>query len=207
MKWTVIIPTLWRSVQTKELLHTLDVSDNIDEIVLIDNAQKLNDEHIESFSEKFTIIRPVSNVYVNPAWNMGVDISRNDNIVISNDDIVWNPQILNHIDEDTLIKSGIIGQSFNNYKIHDNSTNIPKIVPTKTRNFAWGCMMLIHKSNWKPIPEQLKVWYGDDWLIYKSGLNASKMDNVIIRGEIGTTSEKPEFSAINLNDQKEYNKL
>ena len=71
MKWSVIIPTLWKPKTFPELLERLQNEPCVDEILIIDNAphQKASVE----FGPKIIWLEQPQNIFVNPAWNLGVE--------------------------------------------------------------------------------------------------------------------------------------
>lgn len=205
MKWSVVIPTLWESDYIIKQLQTYILSNKIEDIVLIDNSRKYY-EKIPNIHQKITLIQPKENIYVNPAWNIGVELAQTDNIIIANDDVLWNLDILNYFTENNLKSFGIIGQSIKNY-VDGELTNVPNNNITVEFGVdeivSWGSLMFIHKSNWKPIPEILKIWYGDYWLVNKAGIPSSTMYNVEIGGAQHATNLSS-FSSIVNNDYRNY---
>ena len=91
-KFSVIIPTLWKSNRIHKLLSDLIKCQFVDEIILIDNAGKYF-EYYEAL-DKVKLIQVKENIYVSPAWNLGIKIAKNEHIAICNDDINFNPNIL-----------------------------------------------------------------------------------------------------------------
>jgi hypothetical protein len=45
------------------------------------------------------------------------------------------------------------------------------------RTEKWGSCIFFNKSDWDPIPDNLKIWAGDDWLFYRS-----KKENFALHG-------------------------
>ena len=84
-KFSVIIPTIWKSEYTMELLKRLSEHPAVAEIILIDNATKG-----DVIMDKVIHIKEVENTYVNPAWNKGVELAKYDYVTICNDDILFN---------------------------------------------------------------------------------------------------------------------
>ena len=106
-KFSIVIPTLWKSNRIGKLLFSLIECEFVDEIILIDNAGKFF-ENFEAL-DKVKLVQVKENIYVNPAWNLGVKIAKNNCIAILNDDINFNPNIFEVITEDILNQFGIIG--------------------------------------------------------------------------------------------------
>jgi hypothetical protein len=200
-KFSVIIPTMWYSDKIFKLLDNLESSPLVGEILLIDNNKGKRPAQIND-TDKITILEQSENIYVNPAWNLGVELSKFDNICISNDDLIWDVNVLPHILDN--IHIGIIGQACSNYD--RNSELNPKIEPMIGREWGWGCCFFIHKSNWKSIPSQLKIACGDDYLI-------REIPPYMISGlpleyeQISITSIKSEFFTIQENDLEQFKLL
>ncbi len=113
-KYSVVIPTLWKSNRIGKLLFDLIKCEFVDEIILIDNAGKFF-ENFEAL-DKVKLVQVEENMYVNPSWNLGVMVAKNDSIALVNDDINFNPNIFGVITKEILSEYGIIGQSEFNYK-------------------------------------------------------------------------------------------
>lgn len=206
-KFSVIIPTIWQSEYTIELIERYSDCKFIAEIILIDNASHFK----KSLNvPKLIHIKEPENTFVNPAWNKGVAISKCDYITISNDDILFDVnqyyEVLNQIIErQSLENIGIIGSHSDNYNIRENK--VPKIeVYNNPAGGGWGCLLSFHKKNWKPIPEQLKIWYGDNWIamIMRPIMQISGIN---IQTKMSTSSDLQEVRAVRDNDIIEWNKL
>lgn len=201
-KFSVIIPTMWYSDKIFKLLDNLESSPLVGEILLIDNNKGNRPAQINN-TDKITILEQSQNIYVNPAWNLGVELSKFDNICITNDDLVWDVEVLPFILDN--IHIGVIGQESSNWDINQKRLN-PKIERMPNRVWGWGCCFFIHKSNWKPIPPQLKIACGDDYLVKE--LPSFMVSGVPIEyHQISITSIKPEFFTIQQNDIEQYNLL
>ena len=92
MGWAVIIPTMWRSPLTIPLLASLSESPHVQEIIIIDNSPV---DKPPFQLPKIKILEQAENIYVNPAWNLGVQYTRYDLICLCNDDVAFNPSIFN----------------------------------------------------------------------------------------------------------------
>jgi hypothetical protein len=203
-KFSIIIPTMWCSDLIFKLLDLLNDSTFVGEIILIDNDKSKRPSQINS-TKKLRIIEQEKNIYVNPAWNLGVELANYPNICISNDDLVWNVQILPIIFEN--IHLGIIGQATSNYFEGDTEIKIEAITE---RNCGWGCCFFLHKDNWIPIPSELKVAYGDDWLISK--IKPYQISGTMVETEphpwgLSRTASKNEFVEISFRDEEAFKKL
>lgn len=189
MKYSVIIPTLWKSNRIGKLLFDLIKCEFVDEIVLIDNGGKFF-EYFEAL-DKVKLVQVDENIYVNPAWNLGVKIASNNSIALVNDDINFNPNIFGVITEDVLSEYGIIGQSQFNYKGNNSDEPVLEKWTGATRDWGWGCLIMFDKNNWVDIPDNIKIWYGDDYIFKCNPATKSTMKNFNIETEMSTTSDEP----------------
>ena len=207
-KFSVIIPTIWKSDYTLELLNRYSECENVEEIILIDNASHLN----KSVNyEKIIHIKEIENTFVNPAWNKGVLLSKNDYITISNDDILFDVNeyygLLNQIiEQQPLENMGFIGSHSDNYVIRENKIPEVELYDNKTNLGGWGCLFSFHRKNWKPIPEQLKIWYGDNWL-HMVARPILQLSGINMETKMSTSSDLSEVRVVRDNDTIEWHKL
>lgn len=203
-KFSVIIPTMWCSDLIFKLLDNLESSYFVGEIILIDNDKSKRPAHIKN-TDKIRIIEQEKNIYVNPSWNLGVELANYENICISNDDLVWNVKLLPYLLEN--IHLGIIGQGTSNY--YDGYSEI-LITPTEERNWGWGCCFFLLKSKWVTIPSQLLVACGDDWLVSK--IPAYQISGTPIETEphpwsVSRTASRNEFVQLSVQDMEAFKEL
>ncbi len=200
-KYSVIIPTLWKSDRTQQLLSDLVSSEYVDEIIIIDNTLTYASDSIVG---KVRTISFGENIYVNPAWNYGISIAKNEHIAICNDDINFNPDLFGVIIHNNI--DGIIGQCSNNFnRTHEGVPNMTLM--NQSRPYGWGTLILTQKKYWIPIPDQLKIWYGDDFFIKFNPCKKWILGNFEISTNMSTTSDLPEFHSTKHNDGIEWIKL
>ena len=189
--FSIIIPTMQKDVEIlNKLIIELDGSSLVDEILIIDNSTK----GFLSNSKKVRTIVPKKNLFVNPAWNLGVKEAKNNIVGIFNDDILLP---LNFIEEvDNFIQKtpdfGIIGldstyvknydkKDFQTYPSNSELTFKPFFKTIYTEYF--GSAFFIKKENYHDIPKNLKVWCGDNYLL-KKNLDNNKINYEIIGAEV-----------------------
>ena len=95
--------------------------------------------------------------------------------------------------------------------IDENAINIEKtdevfgLELTPNREGGFGCCMFVHKENYSTIPNDMKIWGGDDWL-FVNCLNKIKNNYKLvgfkIEGEMSVTCNQSEFNPIKENDLK-----
>ena len=195
--FSVIIPTMWKSPRITKLITDLCECDVVGEVIIIDNNP--SESQPLPFSAKIALHLMAENIYVNPAWNYGVERSQFENILICNDDENFNPSFLG-IYDDSLQHVGIIGMAFENYQLKADA-NI-HLKPMKDRPYGWGCLMLIHKSKYTQIPDDLLIANGDDWLAQHA--TPFVLHGLAVQSEISTTSRLDEFGMIQHNDNEIY---
>jgi len=208
MLFSVIMPTMWRKPHiTIFLLQELSSSPFVDEIIIINNSkQTLPINH-----PKYKILNQEENIYVNPAWNLGVAESKNENIILCNDDILIPKNLLKVMMEVNFKEYGLIGISpesiqynVDSFAQFENEQNYLK--NCDIMNYGFGILMFCHKDNYNPIPDQMKVWCGDSYLFYKNQVNGKQNLNLStkIKTEMSSTSSDPQFDQIKANDQVHF---
>lgn len=188
---------MWYSDKIHENLRRLNECDEVGEVILIDNNTSLKPTDLISYV-KVKYITPIKNIYVNPAWNLGVSWSSYNNICISNDDVIFDTDIFQFIQPH--LNKGIYGMSTGNYYGvgKDQPYEINKI---EGRPWGWGCLFFIQKQNYSPIDERLRIACGDDWLIHHTEGGAYEIKNLDLKDDkVSVTTIKSEFFGIQKED-------
>jgi len=203
VKYSVIIPTLWKSDRTKRLITDLQECDYVDEIIIIDNSY---DGHQDTKVEKIRFVSFGGNIYVNPAWNKGIELAKNECIALCNDDINFDPNIFGVIDESILSYVGIIGMGEGNYKdeIDKEKGSYIDIWEPGINDWGWGCMILLNKKNWIDIPDDIKIWYGDNFIKDVNSVPKAVLRNFKVETEMSTTSDETEWDVIKKQDYEYF---
>ena len=206
-KYTIIIPTLWKSNRIGKLLFDLIKCEFVDEIILIDNGGKFF-EHFEAL-DKVKLVQTGENIYVNPAWNLGIKLAKNKQIALLNDDINFDPNILGMITEDILSKFGIIGMGEGNYKDPIDEERGPYIDMWQpgVNDWGWGCFIMLDKKYWIDIPDNIKIWYGDNFIKDRNPAPKGILRNFKVETEMSTTSDEKEWDERKHQDQVNFLKL
>jgi hypothetical protein len=201
IKYSIIIPTLWKSKRTDKLLKDLEDCIYVDEIIIIDNASIYETDRTIG---KIRMVSKGENIYVNPAWNLGIKIAKNDLVALVNDDINFDTTIFGVITKDILSEFGIIGQSEFNYKVNNSDEPILEKWTGKVRDWGWGCLIMFDKQNWIDIPDDIKIWYGDDFIFKCNPSTKSTLKNFNIETEMSTTSDETEWDVIKKEDYNNF---
>ena len=163
---TVIIPTIWKASTFENQLTQLCNCSYVDEIILINNDRKNTPQYNILNNNKIIHIKFDVNIFVNPAWNLGVSLSKNNNICLLNDDILFDINIFKFMSFNKNISLCGINMF--------SDENDFKLVETNKRILGFGCMMFLRKDKYNEIPNDLLIFYGDDYLFLKKKLNGNK---------------------------------
>lgn len=192
----VIIPTLLQS-DTDVFNYSLVEASNspfVNKIFVIDNSGK------NLFSSSLNKVETISldrNIYVNPAWNLGISLSNSDNVLIMNDDIACRTENYEYID-DLLMSQGCGLCSINSIDISslEDYTNLiftQSDIETNESfgnpdNNKTGWFFALKRKLWKNIPAPIKIIYGDDLIfmrVRRLGYSTKNITNLSI-GHLGS---------------------
>jgi len=198
-KFSIIIPTLWKA--NEQLLPMLDIYINnelIGEIIIIDND--ISNTPTLPQHPKIKILPQKENIFVNPAWNLGVKTSEFNKLMIANDDILLQKsdfnELLNKILYSLLTSGKLIGidqscyHNINEEKIKLKKINFPDLYKHEIP-YGFGCLMFINKEDYKEIPEELKIGCGDNFLF--QNLEPWVVENLNMEGKVSSTIESSKF--------------
>jgi len=181
---------MWRTPAIVDALKSYACSSFVGKIILIDNDASRRPDLEESVLNRLTIINHGRNIFVNPAWNEGVSLCESEIICIANDDIFVDEklfQVMISLDWEShgidIIGLGLCGEK--------RATEISRILISKSAPLGaqvptFGACMFMPRNNYVPIPEQLKIWYGDDYLA-RSNPNAYVVKTSFVTGRMSAT--------------------
>ena len=174
--FSVIIPTMWRSNKTIDTLINYEKSNFVKEIILIDNNPSQRPD-LSKF-KKIKYYTEGKNIFVNGAWNIGFALS-NYRLIIANDDVIVNDidRVLNLF---TRVNYDIIGIDLSNQINGELYVSDINVFPKK------GYGSFLYVKNYIYIPEQFKIWFGDNILFEKSRKKGI-LKNVSVNSELSTT--------------------
>ena len=203
ISYSVVIPTIWKSAVLTELVEALDISDWVKEIILIDNAGE-EGRHLHTYS-KVKVLNQPTNLYVNPAWNLGVSLAQSPYVILCNDDILFDPGILKEVSKMVVRDDiGLIG-------VYENCFFKS---PTRPQKFHWryqpmmcwgfGTLLIFHKQDYLPIPKELKIWNGDSFLFTQIPKTHLGINGISIQTKMSSSSDLPVFNPIKEADSLWY---
>lgn len=208
--FSVIIPTMWRSSKTSKLLKDLYSSKYIHEIIIIDNDTSAKNVELDQYSDKVRYYPQSENIYVNPAWNLGVSLANNDLLCICNDDINFDVDDYIQAILPSISELGVFGANIRPFRkvskdLMYKIDNI-KILKAALASQGFGMLMFMNKKNWIDIPSNLKIWFGDDWITNKHENNYTVNMIKTIDADKHTTVSSPELRERIKLDKVEWEK-
>ena len=207
-KFSVIIPTMWECKYITPLLERLSQCESVGEIILIDNTDYVLYPGMGWDFPKVQLVKEMVNTYVNPAWNKGVSMAKYDYITICNDDVLFDvDEYFNYLTQAfNVLDIGFIGSHSENYNDEEKLYAEIETYDNKTNTGGWGCLFSFNKSIWKPIPDQLKIWYGDNW-IHGTNPNIFQLKGMSITTKMSTSSDMMSVRPTRDNDTIEWMKI
>jgi len=199
VEFSVVIPTLQRSPLLGGLIDMFGAHPLVGEIIVINNAQTpLPYEHA-----KLRVLDQERNIFVNPAWNLGAREARADHLIISNDDLVVPPQIIDALAAKLRRgRVGMIGPDASCFLRRRSGR--AWFMPIYRRTWGYGTFMVLPTRNYVPIPEDLTIWCGDSWLFDHQPHRNFAFRGVAIETPIHVTSADPEFDAMDPIEERIY---
>jgi hypothetical protein len=202
---SVIMPTMWKSQLVWPAIRSIVQQPSVGELILIDNSEDdtPNKLFARNFLGKLVYIEEGKNTYVNPAWNKGASLAKYDKLCFANDDVITDWDLLNKMDYEGIISEdrGMIGPNESCWKGLNQS---PGVSICDNRPNCYGCLFFMHKNSYLPIPEDLLIHYGDDWLFTKSGKQNYGINAWPMSGESEQTSGLTEFDTVKLVDKHNW---
>lgn len=175
---SVIIPAMWFAkhnlINSVDNLTKLDI---VGEIIVIHNNKCDYDLNALN-QEKLVSIIPPRNIGCNPAWNIGAKLARFDKLFILNDDFEFDFSVCSLIAPHITSDKGLI-LSDTSSASSDTPIRLTPVTWPGNWMHGWACAFFIHRSVYLDniIPEEIKVNYGDNWL-----LNTTGKPHYVLRG-------------------------
>jgi hypothetical protein len=184
-----------------EALSVYVKNKNIKNVIIIDNNKFKRPKYDIFKNDKIILISYGRNIYVNPAWNEGVNRATSEIVAIINDDIIVDNDVFNMVLKFGLKQGDLIGVNLrgyqDNYKIDDYIETKEEIVKINYNNnypiggqaWAFGICMFMLKKSYIQIPSLYQIWYGDDYLTQRAK-NVYAINSNKIKGNISETLKK-----------------
>ncbi|WP_367873278.1 glycosyltransferase family 2 protein [Luteolibacter sp. Populi] len=209
-----MIPTLGHSPFTLQILmRILGAAEEVGEVLLINNSGR--GIEIPRHAKFREVVLP-SNIFVNPAWNLGAGLASAgcEWLVFLNDDILIPENSFERLAAAPLSGYSLIGtraESIGPLTRHDDYFQDAVEISGcgSGRNWGFGVCMMVRKADFVPIPDELKIWCGDDFLIDEMGRTGKRVGvmDLQIRTHMSVTADRAEFRGICENDMAAYRRI
>jgi len=204
--FTVIIPTMWLNPNFIIFLEDILNHPKVGEVLIIDNNPDKRPLDNILFHYKIRILSKGYNIFVNPAWNLGVEKAVFEKICILTDSFIFDLKIFDKVSPYITENLSIVGM---NCTIWGNGlVNIRKFEGGSVSEF-FRCFF-IHKKNWINIPD-LKIYFGDNFIWDSCILNQKDIfviENLFCHIENGSSTSKLKYiEEIFESDKNIYRKI
>jgi len=167
---TVVVPTMWRYSPFLDFLKYILKVDVVTECIIINNDNTRTPNHPVLTDPKVKLVDFGKNIFVNPAWNYGVQNSSNDIVCILNDDLIFDLKLFYKMAEFVTPEMGVVGKlagdvTLGQTALSNGEINIEPFVGQNCQGF--GELMFIHKDRWQTIPPELRIGFGEVYIFEK----------------------------------------
>lgn len=205
--FSVIIPTMWMCASFTQTLDTLESIDLVKEIIIIDN-NKSQAQPLDKYT-KVVYLPQEENIFISASWNMGVARAQEQFICILNDDVIPNESMFAFMAEQLANTSiGIVG---GNNACWTNKRHTNELMTISQLPLGFGTCMFMQRQKYTPIPEQIKLWYNDDYLFNTVSGHHYTYIGAKVEGGLSQTLENPQFKSqadvIKAQDKIEFEKV
>lgn len=209
------MPTIWIGQRYLEMLPLYEANPLIEEVIVIDNDTTKTDQEIFKYS-KVMHLPQKGNIYVNPAWNLGVRVAKSDVLCFANDDLAIDLGFLEEGLKYVTSEFGMLGLDSKSIRNTDNVAPltselehmVPKIEPIYTIKPYFATFFFLHRESYHDIPEEIKIYYGDTFLFEKNkkmGKQNHKLVDTFASTYLGTSSRL--FRDVTLKDRELYSNI
>jgi len=195
-KFSFVIPTMQRSSLLWPLLASLDANPLVGEVLVINNSA----EPLDPPQAKVRVVHSGWNLFVNPSWNLGVSLSRYPLVALCNDDIAFPSTLLGSVASALDWPVGLVGPSNVCFKDIWSGRTQPGFRVAYERPAGYGTLLFMRRERYLRIPEEIRIWFGDDWLFASQRRRNLAFHGVHIRTPMSVTSASPEFAGIYASD-------
>lgn len=180
----LVIPTLWRPTRLVTALENYLHCPGVERVIVIDNDPANQPEAVQELERhpRLLLLHQSENLYVNPSWNLGMaQISGDATLVgLVNDDINIPSPVL----EQLLAQAPPSGTVVGLLPAHEPDTggtsesSNPESSPFALEPFPYrqdlsigtqcrgfGSALFLRRGDYVPVPTNLKIWFGDDWIL------------------------------------------
>jgi hypothetical protein len=158
---SVIVPTMWKYMPFVSFLTQVVHHELVTEVIVINNHVTHTPNTSLWHHAKVTMHDFAQNIFVNPAWNVGVHTASNNLLCIMNDDLIFDTQVFDLVNAQFAPVHGCCAMTSH---AGVQPMCLDRYTQTDQAPLGFGQLMFIHKQNWIDIPPELNVLYGDSWI-------------------------------------------
>lgn len=190
---SVVVPTMWKYSPFLDFISYVVRNEVVSEVIIINNNATATPNHHILTHPKVKLFDPGRNIFVNPAWNFGIAVSAENKVCILNDDIIFDLKLFYKVDDFLNESIGSIGLNAGIVEMKQTPVTNGEIIFEPYTNqmcYGFGNLMFIHKAHWRPIPQGLDVWYGDNYIFdyyFFKGFQNYFISNMLHHHESSTT--------------------
>jgi len=174
----LIIPTLWLCDRFTSTLQGYLRLDEISQIIVVDNKPSARPATISAMlsHEKLVVLEQQQNIYVNAAWNLGIrSLEQKAGLVgLINDDITLPDHVIQTVTTRSWDPGDVLGLlpvpaehgEPHELAIRPLAYTIKLSIGQQYPGF--GSALFFERAPYKPIPDSLRIWFGDDWILRNS---------------------------------------
>ena len=177
---SIVVPAVWGHEPFCNFLSNVVELPVVGEIIIINNNVSRTPSHDVLSNPKVKIYNQEENIFVNPAWNLGVSLAENNKICILSDDVLVDLRVFFEADRFVSKDIGVLAigipndlfRAQNNLFEQIDATKLIVSGDIKIKSFdqypdvaGVGSLFFIHKENWIDIPNDFKIYFGDTWQI------------------------------------------
>lgn len=176
---TVIIPTLWKAdlKYFRKIMGELSACDQVKEVIIIDNNPEARFDLCWEAWNNVKFVDDGVDRKVNPAWNKGLSLTKTKYYLLLNDDCLIDEYLIR--DSINILEShsniGLINyhtKDIDPYAYANRGVKPQASYVNNIGNYLGGWCMCGRTEDYKPIPESLKIFFGDNYIhhnVKKSG--------------------------------------
>jgi hypothetical protein len=214
--FTVIVPTMWKFEPFVQFLEDMTSAAPVNEILVINNNKQETPNHPVLNHPMINQIIPENNIFVNPAWNIGVREAKNDRVCIVNDDLIFDLKVFHRMWPHISPERGVYGISAGNVEMGQEPVTTGEIFVRHcttpyhhSTHFGFGQFMMFNKNNYTPILNGLDIYWGDnfiyDTMYYKMNQNYQITNMFHYTPYASTVTKIPDHNERYQNEHRIYN--
>lgn len=187
-----MIPTLQRSAELWPLVEQCAAHPLVAEVLVINNAP----DPLAFSSGKVRVLHQQRNIFVNPAWNLGAREASGEYLAFVNDDVRFDDEVFDECA--AVLRRGWFAMVGPDHPCFEPVQWAKPIShrPAPDFNLVFGTFMCLRREDFRPIPDDLRIWGGDDWLFWSQRRPNAVLVRTRFRTEMSTTSSDPQFTVM-----------